>query len=150
MNTKQLRDICDSVADEHGFLFIDAALRGSKQLPVIEVFIDGDNALSIEDCATVSAAIHTRLEAESSLNSNFRLEVSSPGTDRPLQYLRQYPKHVSRNFSVQYEAGGQTASLQGKLTAVNGTVLTFRLKDGSETAIEFERIIKAKVLISFS
>ena len=88
------------------------------------------------------------MEGDKILTSPYRLDVSSPGTDRPLIYLKQYSKHIDREFEVSYTSAEKKKKLKGKLISMNGEQLTFFTD--KEIEINFNDIIKAKVLISFS
>ena len=79
----------------------------------------------------------------------YRLDVSTPGVDRPLKFLKQFPKHINRNFEVTYKAGDEARTITGKLLSVEREELTF-LSDKKEVLIEFKNITTAKVIISFS
>jgi ribosome maturation factor RimP len=149
MNEKQLQTICEAIARHNGFMFIDARLRGSRHLPVVEVYIDGKEHLHIDDCAKVSRDINTALESSGELGANFRLDVSSPGTDRPLKFLDQFHKHISRTFDVVYASETGTVTLKGVLLRVEGESLFFRTKDNSETTVPFSGIVSAKVIVNF-
>jgi len=80
---------------------------------------------------------------------DFRLDVSSPGIDRPLKFLKQYQKHVNRKFDVSYQSGEEIKKLSGKLAAIEGDYLTF-ISNNKEVIINFNNIEKANVIVSFS
>ncbi|MEM9930098.1 MAG: ribosome maturation factor, partial [Bacteroidota bacterium] len=91
------------------------------------------------------------------LGERYTLNVSSPGVDRPLKFLRQYRKNIGRNLDVTTLEGDKHT---GKLTTVNEDHLILeakvRRKEGKrkktvieETPISFDNIKKAIVKISF-
>jgi len=131
-----------------GFLLIDVVLRGDNHLRIIEIYIDSEKGVSVDDCSLVSRAINEAIEKEDLVGSNYRLDVSSPGVDRPLKYLAQYIKHLNRKFEVEYNADGETKKLNAKLLKVDGDQLYF-IEKTNEFKINYKDIIKAKVLISF-
>ena len=112
------------------------------------MFIDGEKGITSEDCSDVSRTINEAIQAEGLIESNYRLDVSSPGVDRPLKYLVQYPKHINRNFEITYKVGEENKKLNAKLLRIEGNQLYFSEKN-SEHNIKFEDIVRAKVLISF-
>ena len=97
----------------------------------------------------MSRELNEIIESENLIKESYRLEVSSPGVDRPLKFLKQYPKHINRNFEVVYKAADSDAKFIGKLISVERDELTFQTKD-KNILIKFNQIIEAKVLISFS
>jgi ribosome maturation factor RimP len=114
---------------------------------VIEVFIDGEINISADECALISKEITKQID-EKKLLKSYRLDVSSPGVDRPLIYLKQYPKHLNRLFEIEFNASGSSSTFKGKLVSIEDEVLTFQ--SNKEIKIKFQDIIKAKVLVSFN
>ncbi|MGE5402048.1 MAG: ribosome maturation factor RimP [Ignavibacteriales bacterium] len=153
---KNIINIAEQVAERLGFLLVDVSLKGDNRNRIVEVFIDSLKGVSIDDCALMSHELAAVLETTDLITSKYRLDVSSPGVDRPLKYLEQYPKHLDRKFEVSYssakdDSGEETAEVRiisGKLTKIEGEVLTFRVNN-EEIAINFNTIKTAKVLISF-
>lgn len=146
---ENIKEIVEKVVEEHGFFLIDLTLRGTEQKKVIEVFMDSAHDVSANDCAYVSREIDSQLKILMAKHPDFRLDVSSPGVDRPLKLLDQYPKNINRKFDVVYLSGEETKKLSGKLAAVDGKHLTF-ISNNKEVIINFNNIITAKVLVSFS
>ncbi len=146
---ENIKEIVRKAVEDKQFLLIDLVIRGSEQKKVIEVFIDGERNISAEDCANVSQDIDSQLKILLAKNPDYRLDVSSPGVDRPLKFLSQFRKHINRKFDVSYKSGDEIKNLTGKLAAIDGDYLTF-LVNNKEVIINFNNIIKAKVLISFS
>lgn len=147
-NFENIREIAQQIAEENDLFLIDLIIRGTENSRVIEVFIDGEENISAEKCALISRQI-SKLIDENELLSNYRLDVSSPGVDRPLIYLKQFPKHINRLFEVEFKTANSTSStFKGKLISVENGILSFNT--GKEIKIKFEDIIKAKVLVSFN
>jgi ribosome maturation factor RimP len=146
---QNIRDAAEQVAEDNGFFLIDIMLRGSEKNRVIEVFIDGENYISAENCAKVGRELSSRIQSGSLIDSVFRLEVSSPGVDRPLKFLKQFPKHLDKTFEVSYKQNSEPKKITGKLVAIEGDNLIFSVNN-NELIINFNDIIKAKVQISFS
>jgi ribosome maturation factor RimP len=142
--------ICREITSLRNLMLLDILFRGQKNSLVIEVFVDSEGKLSIDDCASVSKEINSRIEAESLIEGSYRLEVSSPGTDRPLKYLKQYFKHINRNFEISYnDENNINNKIKAKLLRIDGEDLLF-MYNNNEIKINFNRITKAKVVISFS
>lgn len=147
---KNIAGIVSETVKSKNFFLIDLIIRGTESNPVIEVFIDGEKSISAADCAEVSRKINFEIENKLQLSSNYRLDVSSPGIDRPLIYLNQYPKHIGRMFEVSYNQDSTIKKITGKLSAVNNSELTFLTKNQQQIIINFNNIIKAKIILSFS
>lgn len=144
---KILKIIQNSIS-ETDFLLVDTNIRGDQRKRIIEVFVDSQKNVSADDLAELSSKINDTLSETEDIG-NYRLDVSTPGVDRPLKFIEQYPKNVNRNFELEYHFGDEVKKVKARLVSVNGNELTFN--DGrNEFLINYNQIIKAKVLISFS
>ena len=146
-NFENIREIAQQIAEQNNLFLIDLIVRGTESSRVIEVFIDGEINISADECALVSREISKQID-EKELLKSYRLDVSSPGVDRPLIYLKQYPKHLTRLFEIEFNASGTSSTFKGKLVSIEDEVLTFQ--SNKEIKIKFPDIIKAKVLVSFN
>ncbi|OGU35958.1 MAG: hypothetical protein A2315_15270 [Ignavibacteria bacterium RIFOXYB2_FULL_35_12] len=146
---ENIKEIVTKVVERNGFLLIDLILRGTEHNRVIEVYFDGEKDVSADDCALVSREIESHLNDLLVKHPDFRLDVSSPGIDRPLKFLKQYQKHVNRKFDISYRSGEEIKKLSGKLAAIEGDHLTF-ISNNKEVIINFNNIVKANVIVSFS
>jgi len=146
-NFENIEKIAQHVAERNNLFLVDLIVRGSENNRVIEVFIDGEKNISADECALVSREITKQID-ENNLLKSYRLDVSSPGVDRPLIYLKQFPKHINRIFEVEFKTGDSSSTFKGKLISVEDEILTFQ--SGKEIKVKFVDIIKAKVLVSFN
>ena len=146
---ENIKEIVTKDIEKNGFLLIDLILRGTEHNRVIEVYFDGEKDVSADDCALVSREIDSHLKDLLVKHPDFRLDVSSPGIDRPLKFLKQYLKHVNRKFDISYRSGEEIKKLSGKLAAIEGDHLTF-ISNNKEVIINFNNIVKANVIVSFS
>jgi ribosome maturation factor RimP len=145
---EKILTIAQEVTAQKNLLLIDILLRGNERNRVIEIFIDGEDIVSAETCALVSREINHIIYTDNIIESSYRLDVSTPGVEKPLKYLAQFKKHIQRKFEVEYKTDDKTGKFQGKLIDIQDDVLVFDC--GREVQIKFNRIIKATVLVSFS
>jgi ribosome maturation factor RimP len=145
---EKILQIVENSISETGFFLIDTNIRGDNRKRIIEVFVDSSESVSADNLAELSSKINDVLSETEGIG-NYRLDVSTPGVDRPLKFLEQYPKNVNRNFELEYQIGDEIKKTKAKLESVNGSELTFN--DGKNIfIINYNQIKKAKVLISFS
>ena len=131
-------------------------LVGIKMLPnnKLIIHVDGDEGISIQDCAAISRHVGFHLEEENTIEKAYNLEVSSPGVGEPLLLTRQYEKNIGRELSVKL---GEGVVKEGELLSVTETAIVIeeKVKEKGkkvqlvETQIEFNKIVETKVLISF-
>jgi ribosome maturation factor RimP len=141
--------ISNEIAEKLNFFVIDINFRGDNRKQIIEIFVDAEKNVDADNLAEISREINSKIEEQDFIQKAYRLDVSTPGVDRPLKFLKQFPKHINRNFEVTYKAGEETKTVTGKLLSVEREELIF-LSDKKELLIEFKNITTAKVIISFS
>jgi len=141
--------ISNEIAEKLNFFVIDINFRGDNRKKIIEVFVDAEKNIDADNLAEISREINSIIEDQDIIQQAYRLDVSTPGVDRPLKFLKQFPKHINRNFEVTYKTGDETRTITGKLLSLEREELTF-LSDKKEVLIEFKNITTAKVIISFS
>lgn len=141
----------EKIADRADLFIVQIKMQKNG---VLSILIDGDEGVAIEDCAQISRHVGFHLEEENVLDKAYRLEVSSPGVDFPLQSVRQYAKNVGRQVRVQTTDGQKR---EGKLVCANDeeVVIEEKVKEKGkkaelvEKAIPVQDIKETKVLISF-
>ncbi len=147
---KNIYDLIEKVVGNRNYFLIDLIIRGESNNRVIEVYIDAENNVTAENCAEISRELNKKFEEENIFESGYRLEVSSPGVNRPLKFLKQFPKHINRKFNVSYRETENVKKFTGTLKAVEENSLVFVNSNREEIRIEFNKVIKAQVIISFS
>lgn len=148
INKKYIESEILNIVEKLGFFFIDLVIRGDKRQQIFEVFIDSEEGVTTDDCADVSRAIHEFFDQHEEDFYDYRLDVSSPGVDRPLKYIQQFHKHIGRDFKVSYETDSGKKKQKGELLKIKGNDLLFKFGK-EEIILPFEKIIEAKVQISF-
>ncbi|MFZ4861543.1 ribosome assembly cofactor RimP [Sphingobacterium sp. Mn56C] len=141
----------EKIADRSDLFIVSIKML---QNGVLSILLDGDNGIAIEDCAAVSRHVGFHLEEENTIETAYRLEVSSPGIDAPLVLLRQYVKNINRDVRVKLSDGTKR---EGKLLAATAENITIqeKVKEKGKKAALVESIIpiaqikETKVLISF-
>jgi len=149
LEEENINKITKEILEEKNFFLIDLVYRGNPKQRIIEIYVDSEKNVTAEDLVELNRLINSRIEENNLFESGYRLDVSSPGTDKPLKFLGQFPKHINRKFEVSYSSNDETKKLAGKLIKVEGDTLVF-LSNQNKISINFNNIKKAKVIVSFS
>ena len=119
--------------------------RGST----LRIFIEKDGGVQLEDCERVSRQVSSVLDVEDPISSEYILEVSSPGMDRPLYTLDQFSRFagetVTARLKVPYEG---RRKYKGLLVGVENEDVVLRC-EGHEYLFPVESIDKANVVPRF-
>ncbi len=139
-----IRPICET----NGFYLLDVKVKGDRKRPVFQVFADNEQGITIDDCVRLSRLIQDELDFREEFPVEYRLDVSSPGVDHPLQYDWEFKKNLGRNLVVKYHREEKIWRTTGKLTDFNEQVLVLETKHG---VIEIKRddIEQAKVKLQW-
>jgi len=95
----QLEAILAPVVQSMGFEFWGVQYIQGRGA-VVRVFIDHEDGISVDDCADVSHQVSGVLDVEDPINTEYVLEISSPGMDRPLFTLPQWQRFIGENIKV--------------------------------------------------
>ncbi len=86
-----------------GFRLVRAKLSAAAT-PVLQVMAERpDGTMGVEDCEAASMAISPHLDLEDPIHSHYRLEMSSPGIDRPLVRESDFRRAVGHEARVELE-----------------------------------------------
>lgn len=138
--------------DSDDIFLVEVNVKGNTGNQKIQVFIDGDQYVDIDECSKISRRLSDELEEKDIIDGKYVIEVSSPGADKPLKLLRQYPKHIGRELEV---VSKQDKKYQGMLLDVAEDEIELSVKSGkvkkdikSETLkLSFKEIDNSKVVI---
>jgi ribosome maturation factor RimP len=106
--------------------------------------------LVIEDCADLSRRISETFDVEDPIEEAYRLEVSSPGIDRPLTRLSDYADWAGfdARLSLSETIEGRKR-IDGRLEGLEGDIIRITTPKTRETiAIPFSAISSAKLLLT--
>ncbi len=126
-------------------LGVEFAPTGNSAL--LRLYIDAPGRhVAIEDCEAVSREISAVLDLEDPITSQYTLEVSSPGIDRPLFTPAQFARYIGEQakLNLRLPVDGRRR-FQARIERVDGNtvVLVF---DGREMAVAHENIEKARLV----
>jgi len=80
----RVADLVEPALLDRGFRLVRVAVSGAEGKTVQVMAERPDGTLSIEDCEAISREISPLLDVHDPIAGSYRLEVSSPGIDRPL------------------------------------------------------------------
>ena len=81
---RQIADLVEPVLGELGFRLVRVKVSGRDGGTVQIMAERPTGEMTVEDCATISRRLSPVLDAYDPMPSTYRLEISSPGIDRPL------------------------------------------------------------------
>jgi ribosome maturation factor RimP len=88
------------ILDDLGFELVDLQLQQDGRQLALRIFIDKPGGILLDDCVAVSREVSAILEIEDPIKSAYRLEVSSPGLDRPLKKPADFERFAGQKIKL--------------------------------------------------
>ncbi|MBN2371613.1 MAG: ribosome maturation factor RimP [Vicinamibacteria bacterium] len=89
------------MALSRGLDVVDVKLARGRGSHLVRVFVDrSDGGVDLADLQSVSSEISTIMDVEDPIRSAYRLEISSPGLDRPLRSEADFSRCIGRLVSM--------------------------------------------------
>ncbi len=112
---------------------------------LLRLYIEGEQGISIDDCAAVSRQVSGVLDVEDPINGEYTLEVSSPGVDRLLFVLDHYAAYIGEwvelRLRVPFEG---RRKIKGTLKGIEGEDVVVQVED-QEFLLPYSAIDRAQV-----
>lgn len=159
---QNLQNQASLIAQGLGLVLYDIEYAHGSQGQVLRIYIDrNEGGISVDDCADFSRGLNDYLDLHDPFpQSNYSLEVSSPGVDRPLKQLWHFEKVIGQKITLKTEKPLEvygcedsryknSKSLTDDLLAVEGDLIVVRVGD-SQARLPLSEIDKAKVAFVFN
>lgn len=156
MSTTQsarLRGLLEPLATAAGLDLEEIAVTPAGKRRVLRVVVDCDAGVPLDAVADLSRGISEALDASDAMGgAPYVLEVTSPGTDRPLTEPRHFARNTGRLITARLSDGGE---LTARVTQVDDDGLDLEVpgvKGRKPTArrLAFDEIARARVEVEFN
>ncbi|MFT5543267.1 MAG: ribosome maturation factor RimP [Glaciecola sp.] len=97
---RKLTDMLTSPVEALGFELVGVEFVRAGKHSILRVYIDHEDGIDVDDCADASRQMSAVLDLEDPITTEYNLEVSSPGMDRPLFKLAHYETVLGETVSV--------------------------------------------------
>lgn len=146
-----LTKLIEPEAEALGLAIVRVKMLGGTSDPTLQVMAERPDTrqLTIDDCAALSRRISDKFDEVDPIADAYRLEVSSPGIDRPLTRItdyRDWAGHEARINLLEPQDGRK--QLTGDLAGVDGDTITVDMGKHGTMKIEFSQISHAKLLMT--
>jgi len=133
------------VLDDMGLELVEVQFRRESAGWLLRLFIDREDGVNVDDCASVSRQISAYLEVEDLIEHAYSLEVSSPGLERPLKKKEDFVRFTGRKARIKLKEpiDGQRVFF-GLLGAVDENTITL-LVDGQQMKIDLDVVARARL-----
>lgn len=137
------------ILDEFGFELWDVEYVKEGSEYYLRAYIDKKGGITIDDCVDVSRKLSDKLDEDDFIDSEYILEVSSPGLGRTLKSDRDFSKSIGRDTDIKlYKPIDKVKEFEGILKAFDNDTLTF-LIDGNERVFNKSEVASVKLHVEF-
>lgn len=130
LDTKLTR-LLEPVVESLGYELVLLEYVPQRGSALVRLYIDSLGGITLQDCERVSREVSATLDVEDPIPQNYRLEVSSPGMDRPLVKPEHFERFVGHDVAIQLatpRAGRRKFS--GRLTSYANRAVSVEATDG--------------------
>lgn len=152
--TEKIAALIYPALEEHQLELVDLEYQREGRDWFVRIFIDKPGGVSLDNCADLSRDVDDLIEVEGLIDHPYRLEVSSPGLDRPLKKPADYERFVGQPVKVKtFEAldpdarGHSRKTFTGILLGLDGDLVTLEQQDrkGGRVTFQLAQIAKANL-----
>jgi ribosome maturation factor RimP len=134
-----------------GLDLVDVQWAGHGRGAVLRLTIDReDGGVTLDDCERASNAASAVLDVYDPIDHPYRLEVSSPGAERPIRTPEGWVGAVGRRVNVRLRQGDGELVLEGKLMSVAGTQAEIQMRNRQTTrvtAFDLGTVVAARIVV---
>lgn len=147
----RLTDLIEPEARALGFDLVRVKLFGAAGDRTLQVMAERPDTrqLTIDDCASLSRRISDVMDEKDPIDEAYRLEVSSPGIDRPLTRLKDFEDwktHEARIVLVEPIEGRK--QLTGDLNGLEGDRIAIIVRGHGLMTVALDQVASAKLMFT--
>ena len=145
----QVTELIEPTLHDMGFELVRLLMSGGQR-PTLQVMVERSDQepVTLDQCAEISHALSAVLDVADPLPGAYRLEVTSPGLDRPLVRRADYERFAGCEARLETEQPIEgRRRFRGRLLGLAGDQVRLALPEGA-MSIPFDAIKKAKLVLT--
>lgn len=147
--TDTLTQMIEPIVTSMSYEFVGLEFIAQGNNSVLRIFIDLPDGINVDDCAAVSRQVSALLDVEDPISSEYNLEVSSPGLDRPLFKLEHYQRFVGSIAKIRvFVAVNGRKNFRGTIEGTENNEVILSV-DGERWFLDVDNIDKARIVPVF-
>ena len=140
-----LVELIQPVVEDRGAILVDIELGGSNHFHIVRVLVHKDPGITVKACVGISREVGDLLDIEDPFPGRYRLEVTSPGLDRPLTTDGDFQRAQGHKVKVVLTSG---KAVVGRLESWESDGIQVSDKAGAKAISRLE-IAKAHIEVEF-
>lgn len=139
-----ITELARPLAEDAGVDLVAVEVKGEGARRRVRVIVDRKGGVDIATCQRIARQLGAALDDADPLSQRYTLEVTSPGTDRPLTDQRSFDRVEGRLVKAILRVDeDRTREVTGTVTTAGDTAVVLTATDGSAVEVAYDEIIKA-------
>ena len=146
---EKLRELITPLCEDSAIFLNDLRIHGGDKNRLVKVTVDTEAGVTLDECKKLTQEINDLFFRKNIFQGNYRLEVTSPGVEKPLEYPFEFKRNLGRNLEVTYTINDETHHAEGELSSYSEENLILRGSKGDEISIRVDTIAEAKIKLKW-
>jgi len=149
-DTVAIARLIEPAVKDMGFDLVRVAMIGGKSDPTLQIMAERPDTrqLTIDDCSDLSRKLSDLLDENDPIEESYRLEVSSPGIDRPLTRRADFADWAGHEARIKFaEPVDGARQVSGIIEGIDGSIIRVATPKG-ERQVDFANVASAKLLLT--
>ncbi len=142
---EKLKEMLAPILAQEKSELVDLQLKGGARSQIIRVFVDKPGGITLDDCEAISRRFSDSLDSANLIPGAYRLEVSSPGIERPLRSAADFRRNIDREVEITYAEETDIQTVTGKIVNVADDRVEIKKRNQGAREILISNITKAKI-----
>jgi len=144
----KLHNLIIPLCEEKNIYLEDISVLGGGKNTLVKIIVDTESGITLSECQDLSKKVSDIFFRKDIFHGNYQLEVSSPGTNKPLEESFEFRRSIGKELHVNYHEDEEIKSITGKLKDFDGDKITVQQKD-NEIFISLTDIEEAKIKLKW-
>ncbi|HPA14728.1 MAG TPA: ribosome maturation factor RimP [Desulfobacterales bacterium] len=142
----QVNELAESLCQAEGMELVYVEYQREPSGRTLRIYIDKPGGVTLDDCVNISRQLGDLLDVNLNSDGSYNLEISSPGSDRPLGKKQDFERFSGMEAKIRVaEPVDGRKNFKGILLGISGDVVTL-LVDDKTVAIAFQNISRARLV----
>ncbi len=149
--TDKIESLIQLVIKDIGYELVGVEYVARGKHSILRVYIDSDRGIGLDDCEVVSRQLSSIFDVEDPIATQYNLEVSSPGVERPLFNIEHYQRFLGYDVKLRLlrSVNGRRKfnGAIGSVSKINNSIEL--MTDTGSYKLDIELIDKANLVAHF-
>lgn len=142
-------DLALPVVNAEGYEIYDVEYVKEGPHWFLRLFIDRSEGVNVDDCETISRALSSIMDEKDYVQTNYFLEVSSPGIERNLRQEEHFEAALGEKVRIKlYKDIDGSKEIEGELLSADSSVINVQTLN-AQVEIDKKNIAKANIMFDF-